>query len=162
LSNLCNISIYKEVLCWLNSELSFISLHIFEMLSDCFISWLYMGVEAYIRQNIFFSNFPSIFCFSVWSVLTVSPIQTGVAQKSWWSGYTSGHARPVACFGGASRRVNDPSGRGPPRVKASISPLVAALSSFSLYCLSLLGAIFSCFTYVFSVIFVCCAYLSPF
>jgi len=53
-SNLCKNSIYREFLYWLNFELSFISRHIFEMLSDCFISWLYMYFLELILGKIFF------------------------------------------------------------------------------------------------------------
>jgi hypothetical protein len=53
-------------LCWLNSKLSFISLHSFEMLSDCFIIWLYMHVLKLILGKIFSANFSLSFClFSV-------------------------------------------------------------------------------------------------
>jgi hypothetical protein len=61
----------------------------------------------------------------------------------------------------ASGRVNK-SGQGPHRVKASLSPLAAAHSSSFLQFLSLLGGIFSSFSHVFSVYFVCCAYFSQF
>jgi len=54
-SNLCKISIYRELLCWLNSELSFISL-----LSQLII---HACSEANIRGNIFLQIFLQfLFC----------------------------------------------------------------------------------------------------
>jgi len=104
LSNLCKISIYREFLCWLNSELSFISLHIFEMLSDCFIRGLYMRVLKLTLGKIIFCKFSFSFCFSVWSVQTVSPcVWTSATQMAGQSGYTFGRVQPVSCLCGNAR-----------------------------------------------------------
>jgi hypothetical protein len=53
-------------LCWLKSQLSFISLLSFEMLSDCVISGLYMRVLKLTWEQIDFYKFSSVlWCFSV-------------------------------------------------------------------------------------------------
>jgi len=53
----------RKSLCWLNSDLSFTSLNSFEMLSDCFISWLYMRVLKLTSGKIFSANFPQFLSF---------------------------------------------------------------------------------------------------
>jgi hypothetical protein len=58
-----------KCLCWLNSQLSFISLHSFEMLPDCVISGLYMRVLKLTLEKLFCKFFSS-FRFLVWSVWT--------------------------------------------------------------------------------------------
>jgi hypothetical protein len=122
LSNLCKISIYMEFLCWLNFKLSFISLHIFEMLSDCFISWLYMRVLELILGKIFFLQiFLQSLFFSVKhsNSLSLRPDRCGSDGRTvkWhvWTCTALSHAY-------ASGRVSDTSGRGPHMVKNHFLP----------------------------------------
>jgi hypothetical protein len=64
LSNLFKFSVHRKILCWSNSELSFISLHNFAMLFDCFISWLYMRVlKLTFGKYIFSPNFSLVSYF---------------------------------------------------------------------------------------------------
>jgi hypothetical protein len=118
-------------LCWLNSELFIISLHSFEMLCNCFISWLYMRALKLILGKIFYANFSSVSVFfsvkrldgtsfhpdrcgsDSRTVMLQVRMRTAPTAGRW--GYMSG--RGGACrmlmWQRASRRVNEPSGRGP-------------------------------------------------
>jgi hypothetical protein len=60
----------RKYLCWLYSQLSFISLRSFEMLSDCVINGLYMRVLKMTWEKLNSINFSSVFYLSVWSVRT--------------------------------------------------------------------------------------------
>jgi hypothetical protein len=58
--------IKKNYLCQLKSQLPFISLFIFEMRSDCVISWLCMCILTLTWENLISINFSKFFwCFSV-------------------------------------------------------------------------------------------------
>jgi len=70
------------------------SLHIFAILFDCYIIWLYMRILKLFLGNIFFCNFFLSFIFSVWSVRMVySCIWMGTIQTARRSSDTSGHKR---------------------------------------------------------------------
>jgi hypothetical protein len=80
-----------KCLCWLNSQLSVISLHSFEMLPDCVISGLYMRVLKLTFEKLFCKFFSS-FRFLVWSVWTdlfLRPNESSLAI-CWPSNCTSG------------------------------------------------------------------------
>jgi hypothetical protein len=53
----------KNYLCWLKSQLSFISLLSFEMLSDCIINGLYMRVLKLTWEKLIFVHFPQFSVF---------------------------------------------------------------------------------------------------
>jgi len=59
-----------KCLCWLNSQLSFISLLSFEMLPDCVISGLYMRVLKLTWEKLNYANISLVFYLSLWSIRT--------------------------------------------------------------------------------------------
>jgi hypothetical protein len=121
-------------LCWLKSQLSFISLLSFEMLSDCVISGLYMRILKLTWEKIDFCEFSLVFwCFNVerpngyscppngWSLVVRTGsvyIRTHAAINDRSIRITLPDAHDLsAWFRGSARPdgVNTPSGRGPHR-----------------------------------------------
>jgi len=115
----------KIICAKLKSQLSFISLFSFEMLSDCVINWLYMRILTLTWENLIYVNFSSVFLVFQCGVSGRSLLASGRVEfsqsdvsflESWrgWSlvlcpdacwhhredGYfiSSGHAWPICSF----------------------------------------------------------------
>jgi hypothetical protein len=104
-----------KYLCWLNSQLSFISLLSFEMLFDCVINGLYMRVLKLTWEKLNSTNFSSIFYFSVWSVRTVLFTSKRARHQRPDGKVTHPKARDLSVYFRGSAcpdSVNDSSGQG--------------------------------------------------